>query len=531
MKQRFLLILALVCLVAILIGLNAVSYVQKEKVPDSELNPNRSTYNVGATGTRAFYEFLAESGYQVKRWREPIAKLKYFDASVASTFVVIGKVRREFSDDEIAKLMNWVSSGGTLVIIDRDPPSDLIASTAYYSFEVDGGERYSFEVDGGERSMSEIEKDTMMLSVDPSSEKQMTAETKAVRVMQPSTLTKDVIAIQPSKFASSVKFVRSKMPESEDETTESEDDATVLDEANTNSNLSDIDEVETEESLTSENSNTTSNQGFNVEFKTGDGTRNSDKSDSDENDENGDTEEEVDDEAPDVSLVAPVAHIGNDEKTLVVDFPFDSGKVIFVTDPYVVANGGIRLADNVQFAANVVGSTGGIIAFDEFHQGYSNNENHVLEYFSGTPLVAILLQLLVLIGVIFYSQSRRFARALPHQEPNRLSKLEYVSAMAQLQRRTKAYDLAIENIYQDFRRRVSRLTGVDNHTTSREELANLISDRTDYSAKDLDDLMFKCEDITHGEPTSKKEIVQIITKLRKIEKRLGLERRDRKRRT
>jgi hypothetical protein len=45
----------------------------------------------------------------------------------------------------------------------------------------------------------------------------------------------------------------------------------------------------------------------------------------------------------------------------------------------------------------------------------------------------------------------RFARALPANEPNRLFKLEYVSAMAELQRRTKVYDLAIENIYNEFR--------------------------------------------------------------------------------
>jgi hypothetical protein len=59
----------------------------------------------------------------------------------------------------------------------------------------------------------------------------------------------------------------------------------------------------------------------------------------------------------------------------------------------------------------------------------------------------------LLIGLIFFSQSRRFARPLPPDEPNRLSKLEYVAAMAQLQQTTKGYDLAIENIYTDFRRR------------------------------------------------------------------------------
>ena len=50
--------------------------------------------------------------------------------------------------------------------------------------------------------------------------------------------------------------------------------------------------------------------------------------------------------------------------------------------------------------------------------------------------------------------------------------------MAELQQRTQAYDLAIENIYSDFRRRVSSLVGLDNTTTTRHELARRIAERT-----------------------------------------------------
>ena len=53
MKQKFFIFLALIFLIVALIGLNAASYVQQEKAPDSEFNPNRPTYNLGATGTRA----------------------------------------------------------------------------------------------------------------------------------------------------------------------------------------------------------------------------------------------------------------------------------------------------------------------------------------------------------------------------------------------------------------------------------------------------------------------------------------------
>ena len=61
-------------------AVNAASYTQKEKTPDSEAVPNRSTYNSGATGTQAFYTLLAETGRKVTRWQDAPAAL-----STAST--------------------------------------------------------------------------------------------------------------------------------------------------------------------------------------------------------------------------------------------------------------------------------------------------------------------------------------------------------------------------------------------------------------------------------------------------------------
>ena len=122
MKQKFFIFAGLILIFLLLIGLNAASYVQKEKVPDSEDNPNRSTYNAGATGTRAFYDLLAETKRKVIRLQEPFPNSGVFDEKNFSTFVIIGKIRREFAQNELEHILNWVSAGGTLVIIDRDPP-------------------------------------------------------------------------------------------------------------------------------------------------------------------------------------------------------------------------------------------------------------------------------------------------------------------------------------------------------------------------------------------------------------------------
>ncbi len=91
MRQRFVIILMFVLAVGILIAINSFAYVQEEDKQDSELAPNRSSYNAGATGTRSFYDLLNESGYKVTRWREPPEKLLGAGGEKVGTFVIIGR--------------------------------------------------------------------------------------------------------------------------------------------------------------------------------------------------------------------------------------------------------------------------------------------------------------------------------------------------------------------------------------------------------------------------------------------------------
>jgi antitoxin (DNA-binding transcriptional repressor) of toxin-antitoxin stability system len=432
MKEKSLIFFGLVILVIALIGLNAASYVQRETLPDSELAPNRSTYNAGATGTRAFFDLLAETGRSPSRWREPLSALNNSRNDKPATFVVIGATRREFTDDDVSNLLRWVTDGGNLVIIDREPPAALIATTANYKILTSSFAPAPFS------------------AIDPSDQKQMTDKTEAAKPVQPTIFTKNVNAVQPSRFASSVAFERFT------------DFATAAD----------------------------------------------------------DEEEEI--ESP--ALTAPVVHLANKEKNLLIDFPFGGGRIIFLTDPFIVSNGGISLVDNAQIGINITTSRGGIIAFDEYHQGFGAGENRLFSYFSGTPAAAIFLQFIALVAFVLYSQSRRFARPLPASEPDRLSKLEYVAAMAELQRRTKCFDLAVENIYTEFRRRASRLVGIDSRAASLEDLSRMIAERLDADESEIRGLLKKCEAVAHGETTDKKEVLSLVSRLRELEEKLGLKR-------
>ncbi len=455
---------------AILVGLNAASYTQRQKDPESEVSPNRSTFNAGPTGTQAFYTLLSETGRKVVRWQEPADALEIKRKSAPGTFVVIGPMRRDFKDAEYASLLRWVSAGGRLVIIDREPPGELAKTTAKWKVSV-----------VPEQNMKQYR-------TDPSDQRQMIADTPAAKPGQPSLFSFGVNAVQTSQFASAIDFERDVTSRKVLVTTTAPPPPVSVRKTGRVAPVATPTPVPAEDPDTSE-------------------------------------DEYYEDEASPPSLLAPVAHLSSKGKVILADVAYGNGRIVFLSDPYVVSNGGVTLVDNAQLAINIVSNGDGLIAFDEYHHGYGGNNNRLLEFFAGTPVVAIFFQCLLIVGLVFLSRSRRFGRALPNDEPDRLSKLEYVAAMAELQQRTRSYDLAIENIYRDFRRRAARLLGVDNMSVWRQQFAVLIAERAKADRNDVDDLMFKCEEIIAGEPTNKRETLELVTRIRKLEQALGLRRR------
>src|ERR1051325_1753475 len=182
MRQRLAVIIGIAIVLLVLIGLNAASYVEIEQKPDSEYDPNRSTYNAGATGTRALYDFLRESGREVTRWREkPVALLNNSRASKPGTFVVL-EVKIPFEPDEVQSLMRWVERGGRLVIIDRRPNPRLLP-------------------DSGDWKIATELKQYPSADVHADNPEEMTAGVSPARPTQPTTLTSNVETVMPSRFA------------------------------------------------------------------------------------------------------------------------------------------------------------------------------------------------------------------------------------------------------------------------------------------------------------------------------------------
>lgn len=468
MRRSFALIITIIVVLALLILLNAASYVGTERLPDTEFNPDRSTYNAGATGTRALYDLLLESGQKVVRWQgTPHGLLTQTGASSPTTFVIIGKTRIPFDKDEAQSLLQWVEEGGRLVIIDRVPDPRLLPPSGDWDISA---------------QTNELPKTT----VHPNNTEEMTTGVSLVRPSQPSLLTHNVEAVMPSRFAGAINI------------------STKTDASQPRQSPTPV---------------------------TGIGP------DNDEEDEDlpppparplpkrtplpAPTPKYVDEDQP-FQSPAPIAYLEDHRGALLLDYPHGAGRIIVLGDPYIVANGGLRLADNLQLAINTVAGAGGIIAFDEYHQGRAQSRNQLFAYFAGTPILWMVAQVALIVLVILWTRGRRFARPLPLVRVDRRSSPEFVASMAELQQRARAFDLAIENIYTRLRRVLVRQAGLS-HNSPRSEIAARAAARTEkLNAAELEILMRECENAINGAPLDTQKALELVRRLRRVERLLGL---------
>ncbi len=477
MRGRLAIFLTIALMLVILIALNAASYVRVEREVLTEFDPDRSTFNADATGTRAFYEYLQESGYDVSRWGRPMDLL---DSSAApANFVIVGKTRLDIEKEDADKILRWVELGGRLVIIDRVPQSVLLPASGRW--------RVSSELP--EYPGPDVRSDNV---------ETMTRGVPLVAPAQPTFLVRDVAQVTRSRFAGRLHVY----PIGEKKTAIA--DGTAPPPKPTPVSVdgeSDDEWLEEDEPPPPPEPTTTPASGVVTIV--------------------GETAEPPDEEA---QSPAPVEHLADGRDgpgSLLIDYAYGSGRIVILSDPYIVSNGGIKLSDNLHLAANVVAGAGGSIAFDEYHHGHGSTRNPVFAYFAGTPVLWIFAQAGVILLAVLWTRGRRFARPLPAPHVDRRSKLEFVASMAELQERARAYDLAVENIYARTRRALARYAGLQ-PTAPRAQIAERIAARSGKNAREIETLLAACEDSIAGAHTSARRAVSLVRALRELERDLGI---------
>ncbi len=448
MKSRLLIVVSFVLLVAVFAALNAASYVRVEDEAETELAPDRSTQNTGGTGTRALFDYLKQSGHEVSRWGLPMSALDGPEGP--ETLVMVGPLRRAVEKTEADALLRWVGYGGRLVLIDRAPDPQLLPSSGRWRVFTEAVEAAGPDVL-------------------PHDAENMTRGVPLVSPAQPTALTRHVLQVTRSRFASRLYVYRPAVAVGTP-TPAAEEDIW------------------------------------------GGGTEGEPP-----------LPPEVEDAGPDTG--APVVHVRDGREgpgALLVDYAYGRGRIVVLSDPYVVSNAGVNRADNLFLAVGVVTGGGrGRVAFDEFHHGFGEARNQIFAYFSGTPVLWMFAQGALFALAVVWTRGRRFARALPAPRPDRRSKLEFVSSMAELQQSARAYDLAVENIYQRTRRALARYSGLP-ATADAAQIAERVAARSGRDRAGLEAILRECEDSAAGAPLGARRALALARALRQLERDLGI---------
>jgi hypothetical protein len=472
MKSRLLIILLFVLMVVVFAALNAASYVRVEEEAETEYAPDRSVENTGGTGTRALFEYLRGRGDDVSRWGRPMNALSGPDAP--ESLVMVGPLRREVESAEANAVLRWVAAGGRLVIIDRTPNPQLLPPAGRWSVVSE-----TVEFPGPD--------------VLPHDAENMTRGVPLLAPAQPTALTRHVREVTRSRFASRLFVYQA--------------DATP-----------------------------TARPQVGIGPRARGGRRppaptptSTPTPDPDEDFWEGVPQDAPPPPAPlegaDAEPSAPVANVLYDREgpgALLVDYAYGRGRVVVLSDPYVVSNAGVNRADNLFLAANVVtGGRKGRVAFDEFHHGYGETRNQLFAYFGGTPILWMFAQGALVALALVWTSGRRFARPLPAPRPDRRSKLEFVSSMAELQHRARAYDLAVENVYQRTRRALARYGGLPASATAA-QIAERVAARSGRDRARIEALLRECEDAAAGAPLTARRALALARHLRELERDLGV---------
>ncbi len=458
MRRYFGIGTTVIIVITVLIALSAAGSIELERPEENELLPNRSSYNPGPTGTRAIYQLLEESGMAVERWRESYSSFK---AEVKNaTLIIVGPFPfgQQLSDKEASELQDWVAWGGHLLIVSRSP-REQFGDPVVHS------------------------KDPPKLPDWKAPPDQIINNRSDELIAQPTELTKNVRGLALSGFASRMKF------HPPDPTVS----AAPADPSSTQSGVG---------APRSEPSPAASPPPL-VSIDPAEG----------------EPQGESDEEYFEALLYAPVIHLGDKDGAVMADFTYGKGRVIFLSDPFVIANNGIARGANLTLVINTLHSLGASdrkIFFDEFHHGYRNESNPLVNYFRDTSVPWLLLQGLLLSLLIVYTYGRRFARPLPLPQVDRHSPLEFVGSMANLQQVAEARALALENIYPRFKAHLCRRLGLSTRAQKDEIIAGSHRRRLPISEIELRQTLSDAELTLAGEKIDDTQLVALVSRMRRI---------------
>lgn len=202
----------------------------------------------------------------------------------------------------------------------------------------------------------------------------------------------------------------------------------------------------------------------------------------------------------------------------VVEFDWGKGHAVWWASSTPLQNGTLARAQDLDLLLNSLGPKND-------HHFYWDESLHgeirsTWSYVSGPAWNLLWMGLVVLGILVVLSFSRRSGplRGLPL--PVRATPIEFLDALGSLYRNAGAVSAALTIALEDFRREVSRLTGVRGQSLGAAELAAAVRRRFPDTSKSLETDLAACEDDSYGENLSPRQALTLIQRLHAHKERL-----------
>lgn len=172
-----------------------------------------------------------------------------------------------------------------------------------------------------------------------------------------------------------------------------------------------------------------------------------------------------------------VVHMAVEQRPLTLSFPVEEGRVILSATPFPFTNAGLQRSGNAGFVLNLVEAAreDGLIWFDEWHHGVRAQlpgSIGVDNWLRQVPTGQAFLLAAAIIFVALVMGGRRFGRTWTLQATRR-TPLEYITAVANLNRRAGNRQAVLDNYRYRLKRSLGRRYRLDPTLPDGEFLAQL----------------------------------------------------------
>jgi hypothetical protein len=219
--------------------------------------------------------------------------------------------------------------------------------------------------------------------------------------------------------------------------------------------------------------------------------------------------------------------------SVITQFKLGQGRIIIATTPYIAANAYQDFQPNNELLTALVTTDSQQVLVDEYIHGYvdrktgdakaddeGSDNNDTLSYLASTPLIIVFANLLLGILVLAWQQNRRFGKVVIPKSPEIDNSEAYIQALGGVLRQANSSEFVLQNIG-----KAEQLSWQQKLGLGKERLVEsqvLITAWENQIKLPADDLHFVLQLTAEAHRTSPAELTIWLTKIREIDRQLGI---------